>query len=219
METGDLRSFHLSVVCGQNHTSERRSLWADMGFVCSSIGDGPWIQLGDFNVVRKPEERLVGFNATAALEFNDCQGLVGLDGMPSKGYWFTWSNRRGGLGEICSKLDRVIINAGWMDCFPESEAVFISPRVCDHCPMLVTVYPEVHKRRPFKFFNFWIKDSRFKDELRKSWSMPVGGSVKYILQQKLRRLRSVLRSFNKFHDSHYSNISGRVEEARNALTP
>lgn len=86
VETSDHRTFHISVVYGQNHMVGRRSLWTDMRFGSGGIGDGPWIQLGDFNVVRRSDERLVGFDSSAACEFNDCLAHIGMDDMPSKGY-------------------------------------------------------------------------------------------------------------------------------------
>lgn len=184
-----------------------------MRFVSGGIGDGPWIQLGDFNVVRRSDERLVGFDSSAACEFNDCLAHIGMDDMPYKGYWFTWSNRRAGLGEIRSKLDRVMINAGWLDSFPESEAIFESPGISDPSPMFVTVLPETHKKRPFKFFNFWMKHARFKEELGKSWCKPVTDHPKFFLLQKLKRLKPVLRSFNT---SYFSHLSARVDTARQA---
>lgn len=62
------------------------------------------IQLGDFNTVRVAPERLVGFDSTAALEFNECLSDIEHDDLPSKGFWFTWSNKRGGLEIIKVEL-------------------------------------------------------------------------------------------------------------------
>lgn len=44
--------FYVSVVYGMNGFVDRRSLWQDLRFISSCIGASPWVQLGDYNVVR-----------------------------------------------------------------------------------------------------------------------------------------------------------------------
>ncbi|KAH7866002.1 hypothetical protein Vadar_014134 [Vaccinium darrowii] len=70
--TVDTRVFYASWVYGNNLIGDRRSLWGEMISLASSIGTTPWIQLGDFNVVRWRSERFVGFDVGAASEFNAC---------------------------------------------------------------------------------------------------------------------------------------------------
>ncbi|KAG5535782.1 hypothetical protein RHGRI_023523 [Rhododendron griersonianum] len=164
----DRKLFYVSYVYGQNNMMQRRRLWDNMIVLLPTIGDAPWIQLGDFNVVRKMTKRLVGFDANAAMEFNACLDTIGMDDMPFKGLWFTWSNKRGGGGDIKSKLDRVLINASWLDVFPESETTFLAPGISDHSFILVSVLPGISRKTPFKFFSFWMKHAEFKEELQKS---------------------------------------------------
>ncbi|KAI8573289.1 hypothetical protein RHMOL_Rhmol01G0266800 [Rhododendron molle] len=115
---------------------------------------------------------------------------------------------------MSSKLDRALINGSWLDFFPESETLFLAPGISDHCFILVNVLPDTLRRSPFKFFNFWMRHSQFKEELRKSWSSPVTGSTKFRLYEKLSRLKPVLREFNK---KFFSQISERVIKAREEL--
>ncbi|KAG5564631.1 hypothetical protein RHGRI_000728 [Rhododendron griersonianum] len=122
--------------------------------------------------------------------------------------------RRGGQGNVKSKLDRALINGSWLDIFPESETVFLAPGISDHCFILVNVLPDTPRRSPFKFFNFWMRHDQFKEELRKSWSLPVTGSTKFKLYEQLSRLKPVLREFNK---KFFSQISERVVKAREEL--
>lgn len=42
-----------------------------MRFLFSTVGDCPWVQLGDFNMVRTVLDRLEGFDSMAADEFNN----------------------------------------------------------------------------------------------------------------------------------------------------
>ncbi|KAH7861825.1 hypothetical protein Vadar_031371 [Vaccinium darrowii] len=213
--SADQKLFYVSFVYGHNSVVDRRSLWIDMKTMALSIGNAPWIQLGDFNVVRNPTERLMGFDRGASDEFNACLDSVGMDDMPSKGFWFTWSNKRSGLGDNKSKLDRVLINAGWLDGFPESEAVFLAPGISDHCSCVVTIFPDTPKRSPFKFFHFWMKHGQFKELVASSWAEPVMGNSCKRLSTKLQRLKPVLRKFNT---QFFSKIGQRVSQVREELS-
>ena len=65
------------------------------------------------------------------------------------------------MGDRKSRIDRVMVNNKWQDGFPESEAVFAAPGISDHFPICVTILPIIVRRRPFKFFDFWMKHSSF----------------------------------------------------------
>lgn len=171
--------------------------------------------MGDYSVVRKVNERMVGFDSSAALEFNDCLHDLEMDDMPARGFWYTWSNKRGGLSDNKSKLDRAVVNGQWMDDFPESEACFLAPGVSDHCKIMVSILPAVALRRPFEFFSFWMLHASFRDLLSASWSAHVEGQSNMLqLSLKFRRLKPVLRNLNK---EHYSHINLRVEQAKSHL--
>ncbi|KAH7833020.1 hypothetical protein Vadar_002410 [Vaccinium darrowii] len=207
-------NFVLSLVYGHNKSIDRRVLWSEMRNICSVVGSRPWIQLGDFNSVRSISERLDGFDVSAATEFNECLNDIFHDDMPAKGFWFTWSNKRGGSGANKSCIDRVTTNTQWLATFPSAEAVFHAPGVSDHCPVTVTMVHGVPLRRPFKFFNFWLKNSGFKDTLIRSWNMMTEGGPMFRLSAKLKRLKLDLKQLNL---SCYSNISKRVMEAKAEL--
>lgn len=66
-------------------------------------------------MVRSPNERLEGFDGNASAEFNQCIEDINMQEMITKGFWYTWSNKRGGNGANKSRLDRVLINdmLGW----------------------------------------------------------------------------------------------------------
>lgn len=110
-----------------------------------------------------------------------------------------------------SRIDRVVVNAAWMDAFPNSEALAHSPGISDHCSLTVTVCKEDSCKKPFRFFYFWMKHHSFKDLVSDSWIKPISGSAMLRLSLKLKRLKPNLRDLNA---NCFSNISGRVVEAR-----
>ena len=52
--------FEASFIYGYNTIQDRRALWKDLRRISSSIGDTPWISLGDFNVILDPREYFGG---------------------------------------------------------------------------------------------------------------------------------------------------------------
>ncbi|KAH7833682.1 hypothetical protein Vadar_008721 [Vaccinium darrowii] len=164
--------FYISVVYGFNRASNRRSLWSELRTLYGSIGNDAWLMLGDFNSVRTQAERVGSgsFDGLSTLDFNSCLEAIDMEDLASKGSWFTWSNRRGGMGFIKSRIDRALVNSKWQDQFPESEAVF---------------------------------------------QPPVHGNPMDVLSQKIRKLKSLLKDFNK---EFYSDIHKRVALAHDELS-
>lgn len=206
--------FFLSVVYGHNSSIDRRRLWDEMRQVAAIVGNMPWVQMGDFNAVRSASERLIGFDSAAAAEFNKCLCDILQDDMPAKGFWFTWTNKRGGAGDNKSRIDRVITNTEWLASFSQCEANFLAPSVSDHCPMMVSVVLGTQMKRSFKFFNFWMQHPGFRDTLIESWNEVVLGKPMFILSSKLKRLKGVLKKLNLHY---YSNISMKVSAAKEEL--
>lgn len=165
----DKKKFLLSVVYGHNRIGDRRSLWHDMKYVYQLDNSKPWIQLGE--MLLGNQLRLVGFDDYAGSEFNDCLLEIARDDFPSKGFWFTWTNKRGGVEAHKSKLDRVLTNISWMDLFRNAKSAFLAPGVLDHCLISVTMVPPNGRPKPFRFFNFWLQNPTFGQILNDSWNV------------------------------------------------
>lgn len=97
------KDFCVSIIYGHNCVVARRQSWSDMNLVGGVVGNDPWLQMGDFNVVQKTNERLEGFDRAVSTEFNDCLASLEMDDTLAKGFWHTWTNKHGGLGANMSK--------------------------------------------------------------------------------------------------------------------
>ncbi|MBT1582521.1 hypothetical protein KK473_28420, partial [Klebsiella pneumoniae] len=71
------------------------------------------------------------------VEFHECLFELELFDMPFIGPLFTWLNRRDGESFIARKLDRTLINEGFLDSFPNAITDFLPPGISDHCMALV----------------------------------------------------------------------------------
>ncbi|KAH7867459.1 hypothetical protein Vadar_033759 [Vaccinium darrowii] len=209
------KTFFVSIVYGMNLARERVRLWRDLSFLFPQLGTAAWTILGDFNVVRHPKERVEGFDPIASADFNKCIEDINMQEMVTKGFWFTWSNKRGGNGAIKSRLDRVLLNDAWLDLFRDSEVVGFAPGISDHCALVLTVLPNKFKACPFRFFNFWMLDGRFKGILSSSWREPAQGNPLTYLSYKLKRLKPLLKAF---HKQNFNHLSGRVTLAKDNLS-
>lgn len=119
----------------------------------SVICDIPWIQLGDFNVALRNSERVGVFDSDAAFEFCQCLIDIIMEELITRGCWFTWSNRRGGCGDNLSKIDRVVVNSGWLDFFfSEFEAIAHVPGIFYHYSILVSIFEDSRCKKTFSNF-------------------------------------------------------------------
>lgn len=84
----DQKRFYVSVIYGLNLASERVGLWRDLSFLHSSFGSDAWVLMGDFNAVRRPDERLEGFDVRAANDFNSCVEDIQMEELATKGCWY-----------------------------------------------------------------------------------------------------------------------------------
>lgn len=206
------KTFIVSYIYGFNQASDRRKLWDELRMGLGLVGNQPWIIVGDFNAVRWQQDKSdpTSFDSASAGEFNCCLEDIGI------GPWFTWSNKRLGNDHCSSRIDRALVNSQWQFDFTESAATVLVPGISDHCPILISILPYRGGRKPFKFFNFWMNHQKFPSLLYQSWSDPLECDCPMLLlYNKLRRLKPVLRKFNK---EFYSDIQKRVLEARRELT-
>ncbi|KAH7845111.1 hypothetical protein Vadar_030941 [Vaccinium darrowii] len=199
-----------------NQPTDRGISWHELRGLHRALSDEPWILLGNFNAVRRVNERstIDNFDFNAATDFNSCIEDIEVDDIPAKGFWFSCSNRSGGMGQNKSRIDRVMVNQVWQDVFTESEAVFAAPGIFDHCSLIVSVLPYKPKRKPFKFFNYWMSDPKFPNLLKEAWSQTGGYHPMERLSLKLQVLKGLLKDLNK---SVYGNISIRTAEAKSKL--
>ncbi|XP_030507193.2 uncharacterized protein LOC115722193 [Cannabis sativa] len=115
---GSLNS-HLTVVYGANDNEGRRLLWADL---CGLRTKENWLIMGDFNAILAKEER-VGHRVCYHPDTNfiQCVQQCQLEDVKTIGCYFTWSNKQQGRDRICSKIDLILANQGWLDQYPNAE--------------------------------------------------------------------------------------------------
>ncbi|GJW50352.1 protein LAZ1 [Tanacetum coccineum] len=166
-----------------------------LGFTDSTLGmfkltarGYPWVLMGDFNAAINMEDVYAGassLNATMC-EFKDCVSKIEVADINSSGLHYTWNQKPKGGNGILKKLDRIMGNIDFMDCFPGAFVVFQTYRIFDHAPAVLKL-PSVtaSKPKPFKLFNFLAHKSNFLGLVEGKWSTEVGGHNMFQVQKAL----------------------------------
>lgn len=206
--------FYCSFIYGFWKVATRRPLWDS--FRDPRLDTNlPWLILGDFNVIKTPDERVGGVRPKEYEmdEFNDfCLSLEFCDA-DSFGARFTWSNAS---GSVRSKLDRVMINNLWLDKDWICKVNFLPRGIfSDHSPAVVNLFqPMVSAPKPFKFQNMWISHPSFENIVTNNWLEWVAGTKQFRL---VRRLKLLQRHLKELNAKEYANISLKSKDAKDAL--
>lgn len=201
----------VTVVYAFNQRVERRALWDALEAKSSNINT-PWVVLGDMNVVRSADEKMVegGEVSGVTSELIDFLCEARLEDLKFYGMKHTWTNHH-----TWCKLDRVLVNDKWLDTYVESFARFDGYGISDHSPMVITLNPASAKMRlPFRFKNIWVQDVSYEELVQGVWGTPMYGRAMYVVTRKLRLLKQRLKQLNL---NNYSKLKERVDSARERL--
>ncbi|KAL6190669.1 hypothetical protein ACLB2K_037063 [Fragaria x ananassa] len=204
----------LTAVYARTSIVERRRLWLDIEDIKCRFVSGPWIVVGDFNVVLGAHEKKGGapVSRLSCEEFQAMSDICELIHVDTKGAQFTWARRRGVRGNVELRLDRCLVNLHWLDSW-DSFTCSTLPRLCsDHNPLLITFSKSAGVRRSrFRFQKMWLEHKDFHAFVKLCWgSSATYGCPLTTLQHKLRVLRKALRSWNW---EVFGDVNRRVDHA------
>lgn len=171
--------FYASFVYGFCTVVERRILWQDLlNFKAQLSTDDPWCALGDFNIIRGPNESSNGKHWTSGmLDFHDFIGLAGLTDLRSCGPCFTWWNSNS-ISPTYKRLDRCLVDCNWLRSLPDSNSTVLQRGFSDHCPVALSLGLQLVKiAKPFQFFNHLISHKDFQQTILDAWSGFVAGNL------------------------------------------
>ncbi|XP_026439748.1 uncharacterized protein LOC113338572 [Papaver somniferum] len=204
------------MVYADNDSNMRKALWNDT-IAYSSLYEGPWIVMGDFNDILAPKERM-GSSTIQASSMNDfilCTQESHLFDLSFSGDFFTWSNKQIGSGGVVSKIDRVLANIEWVNLFTCSMSDFLNPGVSAHSPMVCSVFEHrQHGPPPFKFFNYLTEEPDFLDIVRESWKGIIKGNLMFVLVSKLKKVKHAL---NEWRRGKSNNLTEEVCKAKEVM--
>ncbi|XP_019430691.1 PREDICTED: uncharacterized protein LOC109338019, partial [Lupinus angustifolius] len=190
----------------------RRTLWNDILSLISN-NKGPWCCLGDFNSVLGANECKGSYlpNRLACEDFQRFSEDGRLHHILTRGAEFTWTNRRRGLAHTEKRLDRSLCNESWMDIWHQSYCCTLPRSASDHHPIMFGFCNDQTRLHPqFRFHRMWLKHEGLRGVVEAHWANRVVGCPMFILTNKLKGLKSILKVWNK---EVFGNIHIRVKEA------
>lgn len=182
-------------------TADRKRVFMDWLKNVHMPEEMDWIILGDFNLMRTPENRnKEGGNQQEMFMFNDTLSFLGLNEIELLGRKFTWSNLQ--PFPLLEKLDWVFTNSSWTITYPNTTVRALSMDPSDHCPCVVSICTSIPRARLFRFENYWLQHEQFPDLVQQCWSAPIlqQDAAKLIIEkfkltrQKLRQWQTSLPS-------------------------
>jgi len=134
---------------------------------------GPWILLGDFNLVRCAADKNNGqINVPLTNAFNDAIHQLNLSEIDLSDRLFTWSNKQ--PNPILARLDRAFSNNDLNLAFPLTNLSSLPRPTSDHTPLLLTLSTSLPQTGFFRFENFCINSHSFP------LSCPLGSRLRYV---------------------------------------
>lgn len=157
----------------------------------------PWMISGDFNMIRfSHEKNNANFRFAEAEAFNDCINDMSLIELPLTDRSFTWSNKRS--RPTLERLDRVFINLTWDEMLPSTVLSSLTRTTSDHVPLRIDISTIIPKSSLFRFENYWVTATGFRDIVAAAWNCRTGNSdPSAVLNAKLKETRHCLREWRK----------------------
>ena len=188
---------------------EKKVLWKDISELRRRQNNRVWCVIGDFNFVRRQEERRSLFSASdyniEVRGFNEFIENSELVDVPMVGRKFTWYKPN---GSVKSRIDRVLVSREWLDVWSDCKQFVLSRIVSDHCALVFKVSKVDWGPKPFRSLDAWQSDGRFKDFVRSKWhSYEVQGGGMFVFKEKLKKLKADLKIWNR-EVFGYVNLEG-----------
>ncbi|KAF5477452.1 hypothetical protein F2P56_004092 [Juglans regia] len=98
-----------------------------------------------------------------------------------------------------ARLDRALCNSKFKDLYLSGRIQYLPRRTSDHSPMVLglSVSSARYGHTSFKFQYMWTNHEDFWRCVSSSWQVEVNGMGLWKLAVKLKRLKLVLKSWNK----------------------
>lgn len=149
-------------VYGPHAPVEKKKLWEEL-LQIKIEKPGTWIMFGDFNIIRRPEERYNSqFCSSFAFYFYGFIVEGGLHDIRMDGHRFTFFCQT----EIkLSKLDRFLVCSNFINSLP-SVLVTAHPReLSDHCLVILQTSAPDFGKTSFRFYNSWMSREGFDNSI------------------------------------------------------
>ena len=148
-------TWNLIIVYGDAQPNGKAAFLAELARVCHDT-TYPCLIGGDFNLIRKPEEKNKPGNLSHwSFVFNVTIENAGLRELHLNGRQYTWGNNH--IDPTFEKLVRILICPDWEDKYPLTYVTALERELSDHTPLLIDTGIPSRKPPIFRFENAWLE--------------------------------------------------------------
>ncbi|XP_060966406.1 uncharacterized protein LOC133034911 [Cannabis sativa] len=117
------------------------------------------------------------------------------DHSEKRGAPFTWEKGRDSDNWIEERLDKALVNNGWLNLFSQASLFNLEVSTSNHCPLLLVFQGTVSLTTfsSFRFKNAWLREPMCKVLVESCWV----GSGNCTIQEKIRHCEEVLGKWGK----------------------
>jgi hypothetical protein len=190
--------WRMSVFYGEAQTHLRHQTW-DIIKNASNLSDLPWLCIGDFNEVLRPDEHEgVGQWSNAQIQaFGDAVDVCMLLDIGFKGRLWTFKKKVAGGSYTRVRLDRTLGSAEWCVLF----LTHLEAATSDHCPIQLELNREqaVPTATPkiFRYEVAWETHESLKETIKETLAASQPGVRVVHLKEKLARLSNNLKRWDR----------------------
>jgi hypothetical protein len=92
--------------------------------------------------------------------------------LPLKGRKYTWSNMQN--DPLLEILDWFFTSSSWTTSYPSTFVYPLVKTTSDHLPRVISIGTKIPRVSVFRFENYWLQHSGFKQIVENAWNIPVG---------------------------------------------
>jgi exonuclease III len=179
--------------------TKRHESWALLNHLRSFV-PLPWLCVGDFNEITEQSEksRALLHKEIQMTQFREVLEHCHFSDLGFIGSKYTWTNCQQDGSFKKERLDRAVVNMGWIQLYKKVEVHMLAARTSDHKPLMVS-FTNVERelwqvQRTSKFKAKCLMDEESHDIITGAWTKcSDGGSSLQMVQQKLAKCKSALR--------------------------
>jgi exonuclease III len=133
-----------------------------------SLCPGPWMVLGDFNLIMYASEKSNdNLDRAMMARFRRFAQCLELRDLYMHGRKFTWSNER--ESPTMTRIDRALVSIDWDLQYPDVLMQALSSTLSDHAPLHISLSAALRPKRRFRFELFWLKLEGFDHAVKEAW--------------------------------------------------
>ncbi|XP_026419559.1 uncharacterized protein LOC113315502 [Papaver somniferum] len=188
--------FFLTGVYGPNKVAIRKYFWRELHYI-RGLWEIPWVIEGDFNVIRRCEEKNGMERRTKSMKkFSSFISIHSLIDLPLKGSKYTWTNGR--AAPILSRIDRILISPDFEAKYHFVSQLAKTRPASDHIPIILDLADPSWGPYLFRMELMWFEHPDFMDSLKRWWSsFNFTGTPSSVMWNKLQALKTKLKEWNK----------------------